>query len=125
MNSKLVLPHSLPLRLPCQLNYQPNLLTHDNDKLAKTDLSTNSPLCFPVQQLNTSWALSATTGAFTGPCSSDRQPAGSLNSDTTAVKDTTALISNEVTIASKKDSVIKAQTLISTEFLTDATLSPI
>lgn len=64
-------------------------------------------------------------GAFTGPCYSDRQPPGYLNSDTTAVKHTTVLISDEVTIASKKDSVIKAQTLLSTEFLTDPTFSPI
>lgn len=109
-----MLPRSLPLRLPCQLNYQPNLLTHENDKLAKTGLSTNSPLHFPVQQLNISESLSVTLRAFTGPCSSDRQPAGYLNSDTTATKDTEVLISDELTISSKKkkkkSSVIKAQT---------------
>lgn len=60
----------------------------------------NSPLCFHVQQLNTSQALSATVGAFTGPCYSDRQPAGYLNSDTMPVKDIIVLISHEVTIAS-------------------------
>lgn len=102
MNCKLVLPSSLPLRLPCQLNYQPNLFAHENDKLAKTGLSTNSPLHFPVQQLNISKSPSATMRAFTGPCFSDRQPAGYLNGDTTAAKDTDVLISDEVTISSKK-----------------------
>lgn len=107
---------SLPLRLPWQLNYQPNLLTHKNDKPSKTGLSTNSSLGFPVQQLNASWVLSATTEAFTGPHHCDRQPAGYFKSNRSG---STVLIPDEVTIT------LCYQSVLSTEFHTDPTLSPI
>lgn len=109
---------SLPLRLPWQLNYQPNLLTHQSDKPTKKGLPTNSSLGFPVQQLNTSWVLSATTGAFTGPCHCEDSQLVISTVPATG-QDLTVLIPDEVTLT------LGYQSLLPTEFHTYSTLSPI